>query len=351
MRLSRRQIAVFSFACLLFGVSIPPPAHAATPTKCFGHLASIVGTSGDDYLRGTPGRDVILGLAGNDRIAASPGDDVICGNAGRDYLIGGPGEDKLSGGFGADALNDGRGDDVSFGGRGRDDLTSYVGRSLYPLPLVDRWDDIVRGGPGEDVIEISNGRINLRAHSYLRSTSQDRISGVEDIDATGNTTPTSETIIGNARDNLVDGGAGEDVIRTGAGNDAIHVRSASTTTGGVSERGRFWGGRGEDSITFLDQADVDLGDGTAAFGNRGHLTLRSIEDVRSMIGGRLVGNGGPNILVGGFRSDDLSGRGGRDTLLGRLDDDQLDGGPGRDRLDGGAGTDACRNGERVSNCE
>ncbi len=47
--------------------TVPP----VTPT--------IVGTTGDDYLRGTSGNDEIDGLLGTDVIVASKGDDVIDG--------------------------------------------------------------------------------------------------------------------------------------------------------------------------------------------------------------------------------------------------------------------------------
>ena len=103
----------------LFGIS---SAGAATPA-CMNKPATIVGTSGNDSLKGTKGADVILGLGGDDRIWGADGNDYVCGSAGRDLLYGGDDDDFLNGGSGADHL---------FGGR-----------------AIDRGDFLI-GGPGDD---------------------------------------------------------------------------------------------------------------------------------------------------------------------------------------------------------
>src|SRR5260221_365877 len=47
--------------------------------RCPGRIATIVGTAGDDVLRGTPHRDVIWGGPGNDLIHGGRGNDLIFG--------------------------------------------------------------------------------------------------------------------------------------------------------------------------------------------------------------------------------------------------------------------------------
>jgi len=141
----------------------PPPAG---PT-CQGEAATIVGTSGDDFLQGTAGRDVILGRGGDDFIVGYGGDDVICGGSGKDrlvggsgndqvlggtgsdHLIGGMGEDQLDGGSGPDQLNGGSENDSVFGGNGTDDLNGAAG------------DDQVDGGAGDDACKGGGGSDNL----------------------------------------------------------------------------------------------------------------------------------------------------------------------------------------------
>lgn len=114
-------------------VTLGPP-----PITCFGVLATIVGTPGNDVLNGTPGDDVIVGLAGNDAINGSGGDDLICGGDGNDAINSGFGNDKINSDAGNDAVNSGPGNDFLDGGPGF---------------------DILNGGPGFDTC--INGELNV----------------------------------------------------------------------------------------------------------------------------------------------------------------------------------------------
>ncbi|MEM7441050.1 MAG: hypothetical protein AAF393_15745 [Pseudomonadota bacterium] len=57
--------------------------------------SGIIGTKGDDYLRGTSGADMIYGLDGNDFIQARGGSDTIYDGAGRDVIESGGGQDEF----------------------------------------------------------------------------------------------------------------------------------------------------------------------------------------------------------------------------------------------------------------
>ena len=96
---------------------------AAAPT-CGGEPATIVGTEGDDELRGTPGRDVIVGLGGDDDIGGVDGRDRLCGGPGDDRLYGGHHDDRLIGGPGDDFMIGGGGEDALFGDDGGDYLAT-----------------------------------------------------------------------------------------------------------------------------------------------------------------------------------------------------------------------------------
>lgn len=74
----------------------------ASPVMCDGQRATILGTSGDNTIYGTPARDVIAGLEGNDTIYGLGGNDIICGGDGNDTLHGGAQTDVLIGGSGED---------------------------------------------------------------------------------------------------------------------------------------------------------------------------------------------------------------------------------------------------------
>jgi RTX calcium-binding nonapeptide repeat (4 copies) len=89
-------VAVVLFSGLLLPLS--GTARAATPT-CFGVLATIVGTSGNDVIHGTNGNDVIAALGGADAIHGRGGNDLVCGGSGTDTLFDGFGKDSLDGGI------------------------------------------------------------------------------------------------------------------------------------------------------------------------------------------------------------------------------------------------------------
>lgn len=64
------------------------------------------GYSGNVWLRGQAGDDLLIGGSGNDEIEASSGDDLLRGGAGRDRLDGFDGRDECDGGPGRDRLVD-----------------------------------------------------------------------------------------------------------------------------------------------------------------------------------------------------------------------------------------------------
>jgi 6-phosphogluconolactonase len=91
--------------------------------RCLGRTATIIGTSGNNKLRGTKRADVIAGQDGGDTITGRGGNDRICGGNGRDKLEGGGGNDRLQGGKGKDRLIGGPGKDRLKGGPGKDTET------------------------------------------------------------------------------------------------------------------------------------------------------------------------------------------------------------------------------------
>jgi glucose/arabinose dehydrogenase/PKD repeat protein len=84
---------------------------AGAGARCLGQAATIVGTEGNDVLKGTKAHDVIAGLGGKDKLKGKGGNDLLCGGAGKDTLKGGGGDDGLKGGGGRDVCKGGPGDD------------------------------------------------------------------------------------------------------------------------------------------------------------------------------------------------------------------------------------------------
>lgn len=77
---------------------------------------NIVGTNGNDVLRGTGRADRVNGRGGDDRILGLAGNDTLTGGLGRDYVDGGAGSDRL-------LLRDGA-RDTAVCGAGRDSVTA-----------------------------------------------------------------------------------------------------------------------------------------------------------------------------------------------------------------------------------
>ncbi|MBA3653472.1 MAG: hypothetical protein H0W70_04690 [Actinobacteria bacterium] len=124
--------------------TLPPTSSTSTsttlppPPTCDGRVATIIGTSGDDSIYGTPGPDVIVGLGGNDDVYGQGGDDVICGGTGLDNIYAGDGNDRAFGEAGADTLYGQAGNDFLSGGSENDYLYGGDG------------DDTLDGGPQSD---------------------------------------------------------------------------------------------------------------------------------------------------------------------------------------------------------
>jgi Ca2+-binding RTX toxin-like protein len=165
--------------------------------RCFGRVATIVGTNGHDSINGTVGDDIIVGLRGNDFINGRAGNDRICGGGGNDAsdfvggesapgLEGGSGNDRVLGGPGFDDVNGGpvaagepAGTDVLLGGRGPDvlcdnwcfrDASAGEPQSTGPDDRLFGGKDAIRdrllatggndrsaGGPGDDAISAADG--------------------------------------------------------------------------------------------------------------------------------------------------------------------------------------------------
>jgi hypothetical protein len=143
---------------------------------CWNQEPTIIGTEGDDYLRGTESIDIIAGLGGDDVIRNLRGGDVVCGGPGDDDIRGGRGHLHLEGGDGNDRIEGtgpepcpppldcippqahlfgGPGDDILLGGDEQESLLGEGGNDV----LYGRRDvDYLYGGPGRDTLRGGPGK-------------------------------------------------------------------------------------------------------------------------------------------------------------------------------------------------
>ena len=120
-----------------------------------------------------------------------------------------------------------------------------------------------------------------------------------------------DNLIGNALDNLLDGGRGADYLVGGLGNDTYIVDNIGDII--------------EETSTLIDEVDtVKSSIGWALGDNLENLTLTGKSAINGMGNGldnRLVGNAANNQLEGFSGNDYLDGGAGSDTLIGGLGDD------------------------------
>ena len=219
------------------------------------YFTTIDGGRGDDNLDADDGTERMLGGAGDDILRGSPGYDSMNGGPGNDALHGRESGDFLQGGPGDDVLRGGRGNDDLLGGllepgarpAGRDRLHGEDGDDALEdndlevgtrAPQVGR--DILDGGSGEDDLDSYRWRtepvlVDLRtAGGSGQSGENDSLRGFETVIGGGG----DDVLIGDDRDNWLDGRDGTDEVRGLGGDDLLFAWDDDAVSGG----------RGDDDI-------------------------------------------------------------------------------------------------------
>jgi serralysin len=160
------------------------------------------------------------------------------GVAGNDTMDGGTGDDKMSGGSGNDHMTGGAGNDLVMGNAGDDTL------------VADAGDDKLYGGSGFDTIDFSAATgsmaVNLNAHTAT-GMGNDWLDGIERVVGSAH----NDSLDGDKRANVLDGGDGNDVLRGLGGAD--------TLTGGEGNDTFVWHAKdlgAADVITDFSVGDV-----------------------------------------------------------------------------------------------
>jgi len=284
------------------------------------------GKAGSDTLFGGAGNDTLFGGAGSDSLYGDGGNDALYGDADDDFLVGGAGNDLIDGGDGFDtvsyettvvAFEPPYGVNVNIDeNRGYQTPGSYI----YSDPL----STIVIGFNPTLSAPIAAGTAldRLGNRDTLRNLERIIGSSLDDV------------LIGNNKDNTIQGLAGNDIFIGNAGDDTLD------------------GGDGIDTVSYrLDSGAVivNLAQNSAVDGFGGTDKLLNIENVLGSdkddyITGNiqvnwLFGGNGKDIIESGGGNDVVYGEGGNDSLFGEKGNDKLIGGSGADLLNGGDGFD------------
>ena len=171
---------------------------------------SLYGGEGDDHLFGQVGDDVLYGGDGNDVLVGFTASNetkqtLNAGESDNDWLYGGAGNDILLGGFGNDYLDGGAGVDIMDGGAGDDTyIVNSVNDSVYEQPN-DGYDTVISSS------------------NYILNNGIEELRLVEGFDIHGTGNALNNKIIGNSRNNILDGVTGADVMIGGKGDDTYYV--------------------------------------------------------------------------------------------------------------------------------
>jgi Ca2+-binding RTX toxin-like protein len=382
-------------ALAAFAVSAVAATNTTIETPiCHGRQAKIVGSDGDDFIRGTPDRDVIWGGKGDDTILGSLGNDLLCGGPGADLLHGGRGNDDLNGGAGdGDRVIGDLGDDKAVGGAGAgDEVAGDLGIDIVnggagneDLVHGDYGWDRMSGGAGKgDIasfatdVAAANGAgvwASLAKHRAY-GDGHDKLFSFESIEGSA----FRDTLFGNGQANTIDGGPGDDRLTGAGGADTLQGGQGSDgckgAKGGTVSCGRekppkgsayvelnrragggaglqVVGGTGPDNVsvafeevsnTFSVTATKPLAPGAGCI-HPPH-AVKQLSCPAEGPGLWLMADLGPGadklrvegslLAVGSSR---FAGGRGNDEIHAGPEDDLIESGPGADKLYGGAGAD------------
>jgi serralysin len=292
------------------------------------------GTRAGDVLSGLEGDDTIVGGRGNDELNGGLGDDVLRGGPGRDRLIGGPGEDW------ADYRDAGTSVHVFLTnaarntGEARGDTYSSIERVRG-----GRFDDILVGNSRDNVLEgvtgadILNGGRGFDFARYKAAPSGVTASLLDPTVNTGHAT--GDTYIG------IEGLLGSDFADTLIGDNARNVLVGGRGADVLDGQGGFDFVRYDIYHTGRSGVRASLATPATNTGNAAGDTYTSVEGlIGTRFADRLTGDDVRNSLKGQAGNDILSAGLGDDLVYGGSGNDGLNGGYGNDRLYGEAGRDS-----------
>jgi Ca2+-binding RTX toxin-like protein len=289
----------------------------------------------DNTLRGNAGANRMFGQGGEDQLFGGDGDDTLDGGTGADTMVGGQGDDLYIVGHMADQVQEALGE-------GHDRVESSV-----TFTLSSGVEDLVLTGSG-----VINGTGNGGANRLVGNMRNNLLDGLEGDDhlegGVGHDTLTggfgADTIDGGQGNDLLEGGEGHDLMLGGEGRDTLTGAAGDDTLEGGAGPDQLAGGsgddvyvvdHGQDAITELAGEGIDtviLEGGEFRMGdNLEHLTMRGPVATRAYgnhLDNRITGNGADNILEGAAGADTLAGGGGSDWLVGGSGADVFVFGPG-----------------------
>jgi Ca2+-binding RTX toxin-like protein len=223
--------------------------------------------------------------------------DTLYGTSAADTINGLGGNDTLKGGGGADRLDGGAGIDTAF----YSDSNAAV------------------------TVNLANGR------GFGGTAEGDILVNIENLFGSS----FGDSLLGDARDNVLTGLGGNDLLKGGGGNDTLYGDDGNDTLKGGGGANVLNGGSGNDT------ADFSEADTAYAISLASGRTSRTYNPYPNDIPDWAVTDrlSGIENVVGTNFADFIIGDSGNNVLQGRGGDDEIDGGGGADTMYGGIGSD------------
>ena len=218
---------------------------------------TVFASDGDDTVFGGDGDDSIYGQAGIDELSGEDGNDLIRGGTGNDKLFGDAGDDRILGEDGIDELRGDDGRDTIFGG---DDADMLFGDGGFDFLFGGLGNDDIHGGAQSDQIRGNEGNDNLYGDAgndrVAGDDGDDFLDGGVGADIVLGDAGEDE-IVGSSTD-FVRGGVGDDLIQLSSSGGDTAAFLGNFANFAVTEQGDVLlvndnsGDEGLDTITGAD---------------------------------------------------------------------------------------------------
>ncbi len=293
--------------------------------KTPGEYDYMVGTPGNDELKGGDGDDILKGYAGNDILEGGDQNDNLDGGLGADTLKGGDGDDILKGDLGDDILEGGNQNDNLDGGLGADTLKGDAGDDVL---VYDSNDTKIDGGEGNDTLKLTAGTANNHNGNGI-DLAKNKISGIEVIDMENKDGDVLYVWGGDIKH------YNDDKVLTinGEQGDAV-ILNGLTKQSSTDKAGYDLYHNADGDKLYIDQ---DIKNITGIFASHGNDTDDSWNGTSA--DELYHGQAGDDVIRGRDGDDFISGDAGNDRIYGYNGDDILHGGDGYDYIFGSNGND------------
>ncbi|MGD1704988.1 hypothetical protein [Dapis sp. BLCC M229] len=280
-------------------------------TDALSNIENVVGSEFDDEITGNVEKNIITAGGGDDTVNGREGNDELFGEADNDLLKGEQGNDFIDGGGDNDTViydNSPNGVVVNI-----DEQQDYQNPGGYQHTTIVTEKSIPTDTEPDFTIEEGTAQDGFDTEDIL--TNLENIIGSE----------FNDVLIGNEKDNSIEGLAGNDIMVGNAGDDTLD------------------GGNDNDTASYRrdpDKVNVNLEQNQAndGFGNTDQI-LNTENVIGSDFDDTITGDEVDNIIHSGTGNDIVEARDGEDIIFGEDGTDDIKGEDGNDFIVGGKDPD------------